>query len=115
MAGTGGPRIPAGKGNGGTSTEIQLRLPEQVAGGAYANGMMVQHTSEEFVLDFTMVMGGSGAVVSRVITSPVHAKAIAGALQENIRRYETSFGPIKGVGSRPRPGAGPQLAGGEDD
>ena len=32
---------------------------------------------------------------SRVILAPEHAKRLLGALQENIMRYEHSFGAIK--------------------
>ena len=34
-------------------------------------------------------------VRSRVILAPEHAKRLLGALQENIMRYENSFGAIK--------------------
>ncbi len=33
-------------------------------------------------------------VVSRVITSPQHAKALLRSLAENVARYEETFGPI---------------------
>jgi hypothetical protein len=115
MAGTMGPRIPGSKGNGGKRTEIKLRLPQQIAPGVYANGMVVQHSSEEFVLDFTMVVGGAGTVVARVITSPPHAKAMVAALQENLRRYEGSYGSIRSPGPRPRPGMGFQPEAEEDE
>lgn len=101
MEATPNPRSQGGGGNGGKRKEMNLRLPEQMAGGVYANGMMVQHTSDEFVLDFAMVMGGTGTVVSRVITSPAHAKRIAEALKENLARYEASHGPIRGSGAQP--------------
>lgn len=77
-------------------TEIKVQLPPQLAGGAYANGMLVQHTSDEFVMDFTMVVGGNGTVVSRVVTSPTHMKRMIGALQENMRRFEVAHGPVAG-------------------
>ena len=83
------------------ATEIKVRLPEQVAAGVYANSMMVQHTGDEFVMDFAMVVGLGGTVVSRVITSPAHVKRIVGALQDNLKRYEAAHGPIKGLGSQP--------------
>ena len=117
MAATPSPKSPGGRGNGGKRKEMNLRLPEQIAGGVYANGMMVQHTSDEVVLDFAMVLGGNGTVVSRVITSPAHAKRIMEALQENLARYEASHGPIRGSSSQPgfrmgfQPPAGQPLAG----
>ncbi|NLV71245.1 MAG: DUF3467 domain-containing protein [Actinobacteria bacterium] len=90
---------PDGGSNGHKRTDLKLRVPEQVAGGAYANSMMVQHTASEFVMDFAMVMGGNGQVVARVVTSPGHMKHIVAALTENIRKYEAAHGPI---GPRPK-------------
>jgi hypothetical protein len=90
--GQGGPEGQPQQG----SQEIKVNLPAELAGGVYTNGMLVQHTGDEFVMDFTMVVGGQGTVVSRVITSPAHMKRIVAALQENLRRYETAHGAVKG-------------------
>ena len=108
MATNPNPKGSTGGGNGGKRREINLRMPEQIAGGVYANGMMVQHTADEFVLDFAVVMGGAGHVVSRVITSPGHAKRIMEALQENIARYEAAHGPIRRSGTQPGFKMGPR-------
>ena len=78
--------------------ELQIRLKEDVAGGVYANSMMVQHTREEFVMDFAMVVQGSGSIVARVVTSPAHIKRVVAALQDNLTRYEKIFGPIGHAG-----------------
>ena len=60
------------------------------------------HRKEEFVLDFLFVQpqhSPQGQAVAnlraRVITSPEHAQRILRALQENLRRYEDSFGIIE--------------------
>ncbi len=76
--------------------------------GVYANLMMVSHRKEEFILDFLFVPpqqpAGSqtAALRSRVITTPEHAKRIVRALQDNIQRYETSFGVISEATDLPR-------------
>lgn len=77
--------------------------------GVYANLMMVSHRKEEFILDFLFVPpqqqpGGTqtAALRSRVITTPEHAKRIVRALQENIQRYEASFGAISEATDLPR-------------
>jgi hypothetical protein len=102
MADSQGPGT-AGATSGGRSTqEIKVSLPQEVAAGVYTNGMLVQHTDDEFVMDFTMVVGGQGTVVSRVITSPAHMKRIVVALQENLRRYEATHGAIKAHDSQPK-------------
>ncbi len=101
MAETAGAKGPERGQNGRRTKEVKLRLPEQVASGVYANAMLVQHTREEFVLDFSMVVGGTGTVVSRVVLSPAHAKRVAAALDENLRRYEAAYGSIKGGDGQP--------------
>lgn len=76
--------------------------------GVYANLMMVSHRKEEFILDYLFVppqqpaTNQSAALRSRVITTPEHAKRIVRALQENIQRYEASFGVISEATDLPR-------------
>lgn len=96
MTAAGSPQgAPGEGGNGHKRSELKLRMPEEVAGGAYANTMMVQHTRGEFVMDFAMVLGGSGRVVARVVTNPAHMKHIVEALTDNVRKYESAYGPIQ--------------------
>jgi hypothetical protein len=103
MGASAGPAGPGnGHGEGKQSTEIKVHLPQGIVGGVYANAMLVQHTNDEFVMDFTMVVGGNGTVVSRVITSPRHMKRMIAALQENLRRYEAAHGAVKAQESQPR-------------
>jgi hypothetical protein len=73
---------------------IPVKLTDDVLGGVYSNSMQVTHTREEFVLDFMSIFPPAGKVNARVIISPGHMKRIILALQENLRRYETQFGPI---------------------
>jgi len=89
------PKAPGGGGNGHKKTEIKLRMSEQVGAGVYANSMMVQHTADEFVLDFAIITGGRGSIVARVITSPAHMRRIVAALEDNVKKYESLHGPIK--------------------
>ena len=77
--------------------------------GVYANLMMVSHRKEEFILDFLFVppqqtrgQTDPRRLRSRVITTPEHAKRIVRALQENIQRYEASFGAISEATDLPR-------------
>ena len=102
MATSPGEGVPVSGGNGHKRAQIKLRLPESLAGGVYANSMMVHHTATEFILDFAMVVGETGTVVSRVITSPAHAKKIVAALKDNVAKYEATFGPLRAHDSRDR-------------
>lgn len=94
MMAAAGPTGASGGGNGHKRPELKLRVPETLAGGTYANTMMVHHTPSEFIMDFAMVMGGNGHVVARVVTSPTHMKHIVDALADNVRKYEATHGPI---------------------
>ena len=75
--------------------EIKINFPQELQGGVYSNNMVVSHTKEEFILDFIMVAPPAGTVTSRVIVSPGHMKRILAALQDNISKYEKSFGTIQ--------------------
>jgi hypothetical protein len=75
--------------------EVSIKITDQVLGGVYANQMMVTHTREEFVLDLINLLPPHGVVNARVIVSPGHLKRMIRALQENLGRYESRFGPVK--------------------
>ena len=76
--------------------ELKIRIPEEKANGSYANLAMINHTPDDFVLDFIFVQpGGKQAEVqSRVILTPGHFKRLLAAMQQNLERYEQAFGPI---------------------
>lgn len=84
------------------ASQIAIQADANVAPGVYSNLMMISHRREEFVLDFLFVQpqrGPNGEAVaslrSRVVTTPEHTKRVLRALEENIRRYEASFGTIE--------------------
>ena len=80
----------------GRQPRVEIKLPEKLAGGVYANNMVVAHTQEEFVLDFLAVFHPrTGVVASRVVLSPGHLKRVVRALTENLARYESRFGQLK--------------------
>lgn len=74
--------------------EIPVKIPDDVLSGVYANQMMVRHSREEFVLDFVSLFPPGGIVNARVVVSPAHLKRMIRALQENLTRYESRFGPV---------------------
>jgi len=72
-----------------------LRMPDGLQS-KYSNMARISHTPSEIVFDFaTMLPGVPPEVVSRVLMSPLAAKMFLKALNENISRYEATFGPIK--------------------
>jgi len=79
--------------------KLQIQLDEQVAQGVYSNLVVANHSEAEFILDFIFVQPqvAQAKVRSRVITSPRQAKLLLRTLEENIRKYEGKFGPIKEI------------------
>ncbi|MFZ3099685.1 MAG: DUF3467 domain-containing protein [Minisyncoccales bacterium] len=76
--------------------QLQIKVRDEELKGAYSNLMQILHTKEEFVLDFFLNAPPQGILASRMIVSPGHAKRIAAALAENIKKYEEKFGKIEG-------------------
>ncbi len=91
------------------SHQISIQIDAQSATGVYSNLMMISHRKEEFILDFLFVQPQrtpQGQAIAnlraRVITSPEHMKRILKAIEENIGRYEQSFGPIQAATDLPK-------------
>ena len=84
-------------GNEQNKQGLQLELPQEIAQGEDANFAVITHSSSDFVVDFARVLPGvpKAQVKSRIILAPEHAKRLLAALQENIMRYEKSFGQIR--------------------
>jgi hypothetical protein len=75
--------------------QLQIKVRDEELKGAYSNLMQILHAKEEFVLDFFLNAPPQGILASRIIVSPGHAKRIAQALNENIKKYEEKFGKIE--------------------
>ena len=77
--------------------KLQLQLDDDVAQGHYSNLVMINHTENEFVLDFAFLQPGNGRakVRARIVSSPRHTKRLLLALQKNLERYEERFGTLE--------------------
>jgi hypothetical protein len=77
--------------------QLQIELKEETAQGVYANLAVITHSSSEFIVDFVRVMPGmpKAGVQSRIILAPEHAKRLLRALEDNISKYERTFGNIR--------------------
>lgn len=86
-------------------TKINIEIDEKVADGTYANLAIINHSVSEFVVDFINVMPGApkSKVKSRIILTPQHAKRLAKALAENVKRFESNHGEIKDYDQPPVP------------
>jgi Protein of unknown function (DUF3467) len=75
---------------------IQLQMDEHTSLGRYSNLVLINHTENEFLLDFAFLQPGNpkAKVVARIISSPRHTKRLVRALQKNLDRFEQRFGEI---------------------
>ena len=94
--------------------QLNIELDEKTAEGVYSNLVMIAHSPEEFILDFIRVMPGvpKAKVKSRIIITPQHAQRLLAALDENLDRYEQTYGEISEGGSG-QPQFTLQMPGGE--
>ncbi len=76
--------------------QINIELPEDVAEGQYSNLAIITHSQSEFIVDFIQIMPGmpKGKVKSRVIMTPQNAKRLMLALNDNIKKFESTHGDI---------------------
>jgi len=77
--------------------KIEIALDDDVAQGVYSNLALINHSENEFIIDFIFVQPQQpkAKVRARIITSPKHIKRLALALSENIAKYEARFGKIE--------------------
>ena len=77
--------------------QINIELNDEVAGGVYSNLAILSHSENEFFVDFASLSPGipKAVVRSRVIMTPVNAKRLLRALQDNVSKYESQFGAIQ--------------------
>jgi len=84
--------------------QIKIEVKEPESEGIYSNLALIVHSPQEFVIDFARVTPGAqkAKVYSRIIMTPAHAKMLHKALEENIKKYEATQGPIKVQGADER-------------
>jgi hypothetical protein len=76
--------------------QIQIDLDEATAQGAYCNLVLINHSDNEFVLDFAFIQPAAprARVRARIVSSPRHTKRLLRALEANVQRYEERYGKI---------------------
>lgn len=72
-----------------------LELPPELEV-VYANLARIAHSPADIVIDFAHLLPGEpkAKICSRVVMTPLSAKLLVRALNENIARYEAAFGEI---------------------
>ena len=79
------------------SVSMKVTIDEATSEGHYVNFANILHNPTEFVLDFGRMVPGrpDAKIMSRILTTPYHAKQLLRALQQNIELYERSYGEIR--------------------
>lgn len=83
------------------------RVPDAIGRGVFATGAIVMHGPHDFVIDFVQSLAAPRRVVARVALPPTVVPLFVGALQENLGKYQQSFGNIPRM---PAPPAGSPAA-----
>jgi hypothetical protein len=62
----------------------------------YTNLARIAHSPADIVIDFAQILPGESkaTVQARILMTPLSAKLLLRALQENLARYEAAFGEI---------------------
>ena len=83
--------------NNQQGNQIQIQLRPELADGKFSNLAMIGHDPNEFLIDFIFHAPNmpQAPVVSRIIMTPENAKQLLLALQDNVSKYEATFGEIK--------------------
>jgi len=83
--------------------QLNIELPDEIAEGIYSNLAIINHSVSEFVLDFISIMPGrpKAKVKSRIVLTPQHAKRLAKALADNVKKFEQQHGEIKDYDKQP--------------
>lgn len=82
------------------------RIPDAVSRGVFSTGAIVMHGAHDFVIDFVQSLAPPRRVVARVALPPSVMPLFVAAMQENLRKYNQSFGAIPRMPAPP-PGSGP--------
>lgn len=96
----------ANNNNSQQEQQIQIEVPQEEMQGKYANLAVITHGPNDFFLDMILLAPNTpkARVQSRIIMTPENAKQLLIALQQNIQKYEASFGEIKPKTAQNQPG-----------
>ena len=76
--------------------QIQIEVPNEEMQGKYANLAVITHGPNDFFIDMILLAPNTpkARVQSRIIMTPENAKQLMFAMQQNIQKYESTFGEI---------------------
>ncbi len=81
---------------------VRFEVEKEAEKARYSDAVRITHTPYTFILEFAQFVppaqeGDAPKLVihTRIAMSPQHAKALLKTLEENVRKWESSFGEIK--------------------
>lgn len=76
--------------------QINIELPADLEA-TYSNFAIISHSPSEMVIDFARLLPGNPntKVLARVVMTPLNAKLLLRALQENLSKYEERYGEVR--------------------
>jgi len=97
------PSRPPGQNDGGqvfyneplNYAPVGARIPDRLAAGVLCTGAIVFEGPEEFVIDFVQNLARPPRIGARIVVTPKVMSEFIAALQDNLRKYEQTFGPPK--------------------
>lgn len=74
--------------------QLQIDVKPEALSGSYSNLAIISHSRSEFILDFATILPGApkALVSNRIVMTPENAKRLLMALQDNLNKFENSFG-----------------------
>ena len=77
--------------------KIKVNVPPEKRKPEFTNVLFLHVNESEFIFDFGFVQPQEpvAEIVSRIVTSPIHAKRFLMILQNSIKKYEETFGEIE--------------------
>ena len=78
------------------SAQINIELSADLEA-IYSNFAIINHSPSEIVIDFARLLPGvpKAKVQARILLTPLNAKLLLKALQENLTKYEEKFGEVR--------------------
>lgn len=76
-------------------SEIKVLAQTETKKGVYSNLAAINHSQNEFIIDFMLRILDETQLISRIILSPQHIKLLHDAIGRNIKKFEGKFGTIK--------------------
>lgn len=84
------------------NNQLNIKIDEKVGEGIYSNFFLISNNPSEVFIDFGRILPGlpEAKILSRIITTPQHAKQLVQILEKHLEQFEKQFGEIKVFGQQ---------------